>query len=343
MTRWRSVIGLGALCGLLVGCGDDVPSAEHPRDDSLRLNHLQAKGTHNSYHVETSDGIVDWNYTHAPLAEQLDAQGVRKLELDVHWDFDAQAHRVYHVPLVDEGSVCDRFVDCLEDVRGWSDDHRGHHPIFVQIEPKEQDGRDPEDPDDLDEWITYIEALEQEILSVFPEDRLITPDRVRGGAASLAEAIDGEGWPTLGEARGRVLFFLDCQRPFCVAYAHDGSGTDGRLVFPASEPGDPFEAVRVINDPVGRQDEIRMAVEAGRLVRTFADNVREALDEDTTRRDAALASGAHMLSSDVPAPRDDTGYVMEIPGGTPSRCNPLSAPADCIATDIEDPERLSGR
>lgn len=307
----------------------------HPMDDSLRLDHLQTKGTHNSYHVETTDGVQEWHYTHAPLDVQLDEQGVRKVELDVHWDVTLDAHRVYHVAIVDEGTTCDPFVECLQVIGGWSDYHPGHHPIFVMIEPKDQDGLEPA------EVASNMERLEEEILSVLPEERLITPDMVRGSRATLVEAIDQDGWPTLGEVRGRVLFFLDCNREVCVEYANAGTGLSGRLIFADSEPGDSWEAVRVMNDPVASQAEIQAAVADGRIVRTFADGIVGALSGDTNL-DAALSSGAHLLSSDVPAPRDDTSYVMEIPGGMPSRCNPISAPAECTSTDIEDPALLEG-
>jgi hypothetical protein len=309
----------------------------HPRDDTLRMNHLQAKGTHNSYHVETTNGtLVDWNYTHAPLAEQLDEQGVRKFELDVWYDALLDTHEVLHLPALDPGTVCDTLIECLEDIKGWSDYHPGHHPLFVQIEPKDQGSNDPEVVTERMEWV------EQDILSVFPEERIITPDEVRGGADSLAEALDAQGWPTLGQARGRILFFLDCHRDHCVDYAHGGTGLDGRLIFAASQEGDPFDAVRVINNPESQLEQIQDAVMAGRIVRTMVDNVLRALDNDTTRLEAGLESGAHMLSSDVPVPRDDTEYVMEIPGGTPSRCNPISAPPDCVSTDLEDPDLLTG-
>jgi hypothetical protein len=58
-------------------------------------------------------------------------------------------------------------------------------------------------------------------------------------------------------------------------------------------------------------------------------------------RDAALASGAHFVSTDYEEPNPAfSSYVVTIPGGTPARCNPVTAPADCSPTDVEDPERL---
>ncbi|MEZ4238711.1 MAG: hypothetical protein R3F59_21680 [Myxococcota bacterium] len=46
------------------------------------------------------------------------------------------------------------------------------------------------------------------------------------------------------------------------------------------------------------------------------------------------------MSTDYPAPLGWTSYWVEIPGGAPSRCNPVTAPEDCASTDVEDPARL---
>lgn len=306
----------------------------HPLDDVLRLNHLQAEGTHNSYHLRNGERVIDdWNYEHAPLGEQLGSHGVRAIELDVHWDAEIQRLRVYHLDLIDPRSTCDRFLDCLVELRRFSDAHPGHHPIFVQIEPKSSAGVTPTELGD---------ALDAEIRAVFGPELLVTPDLVRGDAETLAAAIAAEGWPTLGEVRGRVLFFLDCDRDFCVEYA--GDGLEGRVAFVDSEPGDAFAAVRVMNTP---GEDVREAVMAGFLVRTRAISMPDALEADAAtlhaELDLALASGAHIISTDVPVPRDDVALHVAIPAGTPSRCNPITAPAECTSESIEDPARIVPR
>src|SRR5690606_9018207 len=63
-----------------------VSGVEHPLDEVLRIHHLQAKGTHNSYHIAPPRAPGVWDYTHAPLDVQLGAQGVRKVELDLYFD-----------------------------------------------------------------------------------------------------------------------------------------------------------------------------------------------------------------------------------------------------------------
>ena len=83
---------------------------------------------------------------------------------------------------------------------------------------------------------------------------------------------------------------------------------------------------------------IQELVAQGFIVRTRADgDTVEARTGDTTKRDAAIESGAQFVSTDYPVPNPDfeTGYFVEIPGGMPAGCNPISAPADCRAEDIE--------
>jgi hypothetical protein len=301
-------------------------------DDVLRLNHLQCEGTHNSYHVQPTEVTApSWSYTMAPLAQQLDEQGVRKLEIDVHWDPATSTFNVFHLPRFDAVSTCDTFVQCLTNVRDWSRRHPGHHPVFIQLEPKTLPVGDPA------ARLLALDALDTEILSVFEPAEVITPDEVQGARATLEQAVTEDGWPTLGETRGRVLFFFNCSREECLAYANDGTDLAGRVIFADSQEGDAWSAVRIHNTP---NADARAAVEAGYLVRTFADGISDLLADGSNDLEAALASGAHMLSTDVPAPRDDMDYFVEIPGGTPSRCNPVTAPPGCTSLDIEDPARL---
>jgi hypothetical protein len=63
----------------------------------------------------------------------------------------------------------------------------------------------------------------------------------------------------------------------------------------------------------------------------------EARSGNTGPRDAALASGAQFVSTDYPEPNPDfgTGYFVQIPGGTPGRCNPVNAPPGCRSVALE--------
>src|SRR5689334_359614 len=91
------------------GCGDEERSLSfhYPLDDSLRLNHIQSEATHNSYHVQTPGNNVSvWAYTHQKLEDQLEKQGVRGFELDIHFNVEQNAFEVYHLDELDGGTTC---------------------------------------------------------------------------------------------------------------------------------------------------------------------------------------------------------------------------------------------
>ncbi len=79
------------LSALTIGCksapDECVPlDFEYPQDSQLAFQHIQAKGSHNSYHIESTSGTIpEWEYTHQPLGIQLATQGVRQLELDLYY------------------------------------------------------------------------------------------------------------------------------------------------------------------------------------------------------------------------------------------------------------------
>ena len=383
---WMLAVTALALLLAGCGADDKVPAptaATYPLDDTLRLNQIQVLGTHNSYHVQARPALFAWllkfdrslaqtlEYSEAPLDVQFAAQGVRQIELDVFADpagglfanraglryakedtasgipeLDQPGFKVLHVQDLDFESTCWTFVSCLRTVKQWSDATPGHVPLMIQIEAK--DGtipiRNSAIPVPID--ATQLDALDAEIRSVFPPGQLITPDEVRGGRASLEDAIRTVGWPTLGATRGRILFTLDNGGTIRDAYVAGHPALAGRILFTDSPPGSPEAAFQKLNDPIGDFDRIRAAVAAGYIVRTRSDaDTVEARTGDTGPRDAALASGAQFVSTDYPVPETKwgTGYLVQIPGGTPARCNPINAPASCTANDIENPAALATR
>lgn len=332
------LLGL-ATSALAASCGGDAlpPLRErgdfvHRTDATLRMNEVQMLATHNSYHVRhTLTAIPDWQYSMPQLRDQLGRDGIRGLEIDVHWNPETLAYDVRHIALVDDASSCPTLDACLREIRAFSDENPGHHPLFVQFELKTPMAANVTD--------AMLDALDAEIRAVFPDELRVTPEMVRGTHATLAEAVTTEGWPALGAVRGRTLFAFDCDRTICLRYAGTDGSLTGRVIFPDSVPTDPFAAVMIYNSPDAGATSL---VQQGFLVRVFADSIADVL-AGTNELDAALASGAQVLSTDVPAPRIDVTYRPRIPGGTPSRCNPVIAPASCVPTDVEDPALLQGR
>ncbi len=312
------------------GCTSSNSPCEYPLDQLLSLNDLQMKGTHNSYHLRPdSSGVADWDYSHAPLDVQLEEQGVRQFELDVYRQAEG-GFRVQHVPDLDPYSNCSPLTQCLGLLKEWSDANPRHLPIMVMIEPKDFF-------DQIDEPEDYFQDLEGRILSVWPEDRLILPDAVLGDKASLREAVTSGGWPTLGSSRGKALFLLLDNAELRTAYTHGDKDAGGRLIFPrAGDTLAAYAAILLLDDPIGSHESIQDAVAAGFMVRTRADSgTVEARANDYTRLDAALSSGAQFVSTDFPAPGGGFDYWVNIPDGTPSRCNPVSAPPECNSQALE--------
>ena len=334
------LLALLSACGKAATAPDAGPPPQHPHDDVLTLFHAQLKATHNSYHLKGDTDLVAWSYSHAPLDVQAEKQGVRGFELDLHYKPDTDTLEVFHVESLDEKTTCRKFVDCLGKLKAWSDAHPLHLPLVIHLEPKSDLTDAQQDP--------FIARTEKDILSVWGEGRLITPAMVQGDAATLGEAVSKRGWPTLAATRGKVLFAWDDSKATRSHYTHGGKDLLGRLIFVDSAPGEPLAAYAILNDVVGEanQKKIAAALAANMLVRVFADNeMVEPTKNDRSVLEAALASGAQIISTDVPAKVDGLEYFVEIPGGTPARCDPVTAKGDlpCSSEALEDPKLLQPR
>jgi hypothetical protein len=351
---------------LLLGCFD-----AHPR-----LNEIQVVGTHNSYHVQPRPSLLGalagfdpqlsatLEYTHLPLDEQLE-RGARQLEIDVFADPDGGRYarragliaigedprsglaeldepglKVLHIQDLDFETHCSTFVACLETVRRWSRAHPSHVPLMIMIEAKSEAIDDPLGLGfvvPIPFGAAEVEAIDAEIRSVFSEAELITPDQVRGDARTLDRAVTGRGWPSVFDARGKLLFTLlngDSTRD---RYVDGHPSLSGRVMFTNSPRDAPEAAFFNVNDALVDGPQINELVSEGFLVRTRADiDTIEARNGDTSRRTAAFASGAQYVSTDylVPDASFGTGYVATLPGGGSVRCNPLAAPDSCDAEHL---------
>ena len=330
-----------ALC-LGVGCAGAPPADtagldpdeldwSYPLDDVLRVTHGQVLGTHNSYHIAPDPALVEeWEYTHEPLDVQAGELGVRQFELDAWYNEDTEGVDVYHVPIVDDGTSCETLVGCLEVLRAWSEDNPAHFPLIVLIEPKDEVAAlaMTDRPDELDEAV----------LAGWPREAMWTPDDQQGEHATLRESVLTDGWPLLGELRGKAIFVLLDSGDGLEAYTAGQTTVAGRPLFPLVDPDHDLAAFFLMDDPVGSAANIGEAVDAGFLVRTRADAGGPPEDGSTERLEAAVASGAHCLSTDYPEAHEETGYQAAVPGGVPVGCNPRTAPEDCTAEALEDPQ-----
>jgi hypothetical protein len=181
-----------------------------------------------------------------------------------------------------------------------------------------------------------LNRIDAEIRSVFPPEQLLVPDDVRGEEVTLELAVQTRGWPRLSQARGRIMFALDNTGSARDLYIAGHASLEGRVLFTDSPAGTPEAAFMKRNDPLSEPGEIEALVQQGYMVRTRADaDTVQARTNDTTQRDAALASGAHFISTDYPVPNPAfSEYQVTLPGGRVARCNPVN-PGPCEERFLE--------
>ena len=313
-------------------------------DGKLRTNQVQVLATHNSYHIQQDAPIQSsptTQYTHAPLDQQLDL-GVRGFEIDVVNAPDG-SFPVVHTPVVDATSNCTPLAQCLQVIRTWSEAHPGHVPIFVLIEPKNDDVDFVIDPTLRRFDAAGLDQLDKTVRSSLGRG-LITPDSVRGKSKTLRGAVTGRGWPTLAKTRGKTLVALNTGGTIRGAFLQGHPSLERRAMFVTADEQSPAAAVIKMDDP--DEARIQALVKQGFIVRTRSDaDLIEARNNDTSRRDIALRSGAQIVSTDfeVAVPAIGGDYVVQIPGGTPARCDPVNAPKNCRPSDVENPAQLTRR
>jgi hypothetical protein len=178
-----------------------------------------------------------------------------------------------------------------------------------------------------------LDALDNEIRSVLPGRRLITPDEVRGGAATLRDAVHRRGWPSLQAARGRIYILFDVRPAVSDVYRHGHPSLAGRAMFGWYPEDQPESAVQIVQDPLVDGSRIRRWVGQGVVVRTRTDaNTLEARKHDLTKARAAMASGAQAVSSDYyPGAPDPLhlGFVVTLPDDAMARCSPVRIVSGC--------------
>jgi hypothetical protein len=302
-----------------------TPPPVYPRDGELRLNQLQIKGSHNSYHLPPAVPATDEAYTMPTLTAQFTTYGVRAVELDLH--YDQGEFFVYHLAVEDPESTCPRLAACLSEINAWSAANPGHAPLVVYL--------DPRDETDAVKVGDHLHELEAVLLAGLPRAQVVIPDDVIGPSADLQAAIEARGWPTLGALRGKVLFVYWSFSDTAWRYADNGTSLAGRVMFvAATAPGWRHAMILGMDTAQDQEAQIRAAVLQGYLVRTRADDEPGRGGDFPARRDAALRSGAQAVLTDYPQGLGD--YRVDIPGGTPGRCNPVVGVVDgCTSGDVE--------
>lgn len=335
-------------------------SQKNKNNAEISLNEIQIIGSHNSYKIgiekplfnyllDKNPSISGLEYEHITLTEQLNL-GLRGLELDIFNDpeggyysnpkgldmvrasgitpipFDEEEKlklpglKVFHVQEIDFRSTQLLFKDALLELKKWSDANIGHTPIIITMNTK--DSEIPQTRKPLPFTAEALQNIDMEIRDVFNEERLITPDRVRGKFETLEQAVLTNGWPLLKEVQNRFLFVLDEGDEKINDYLSRFPNLKGAVLFVNSEEGNPTAAFRIINNPVENFDKIKNLVDLGYMVRTRADgDTKEARNNDYTKFEKAKASGAHIITTDyyLPSTFFESDYKISFDNGTYER------------------------
>lgn len=313
---------------------------------------------------EHPGGLTDMSqtldYVQMPLQAQL-RSGVRSLEIDLQPDPEGGIYadplpyrqlreqgatdlapiyrdeltrpgmKVFHVADLDFRSQCPTLRSCLTLLRQWSDSEPGHSPVFILLEPKMSGleraipGATTVPPFDA----AAFDEIDDSIRNILGRDKVFTPDDLRGDMSTLEAAALARRWPTVAQARGKFLFLYlvpGMNLPAFAPYLDGRPSLQGRMAFVQGKPGMAHTAFMLFDNALTRNAEIRSAVQKGYLVRTRADiDTADARKNDGSRRDAALASGAQIISTDyltTPNVYANAYHLAPFPGGW--RCNALA-------------------
>jgi hypothetical protein len=306
-------------------------------------------------------------YGHIPVEQQLDL-GLRALEIDVVSDPQggryahprgiaavAENHlppgppydpeglmnkpglKVMHIPDMDFRSNVYTLQQELALLKAWSAAHPHHLPIPITMNAKDEEIERPDFVPLLKFDKAAFDAWDAEIVSGLGRERLITPDDVRGKYPTLEAAVLAQSWPALESARGKFLFVLDEEGRKRDTYIEGHPSLRGRVMFTNSTEGHPEAAFRIVNEAQQDAAYIQYLVRSGYYVRTRADSdTVEARKNDYTRWQAALISGAQVISTDYYQPDPAVGpYHVQLPSNRPGRWNPLLLPEDWPLPELE--------
>lgn len=338
---------------LLLGCllhADHASAQPFINPDSVPINHIQVIGSHNSYRKPMDRGIMHtlrlldpfyWcnpspakqlQYSHLPIAEQLEVYGMRSLEIDIHHDPEGGRYyyrhgnflaskksesgveelkqpgmKVLHIADIDYNTHHYTFRSVLAEVKQWSDAHPRHLPIYILVEPKEEGPGDHVKAFGMQPTLKFDSLawamVDEDIRTVFADrpEQVFTPDELRGNHESLREAVLTDGWPLLGEMRGRIVFIIHGAVRHADNYARQHPSFRGRPMFAQSAADREHGAFIKLDNPFPA--EVAQHVQQGYMVRTRTDTPGyEARKNDTSMREAAFASGAQILSTDYYRP-----------------------------------------
>ena len=302
------------------------------------------------------------DYAHEPLTMQLDSFHLRSVELDIYADpnggqfyyrkknnllgkpkpsgiaeLKQPGFKIMHIPDIDYNTTNYTFVSALSELKKWSDAHPTHLPIYILVECKEETIAEKISnlhfATAIPFSINVVNDIDKEIKSVFGDSlkNVITPDIVRGNYPTLREAVLADHFPTIAAARGKFIFVL--MEVGSENYLQNHPSLQGRAMFTFSTPDRPECAFIKYDDAKENELKIIEAVKKGFMVRTRADEpFHQNRTGDYTQQQAAIRSGAQIISSDYYTPdmrykkhpKKYKNYFCKFQGSDIARINTVS-------------------
>ena len=281
------------------------------------------------------------DYGHVPLPEQFDNYNIRGIEIDINYDPKGGLYRkrkvnklitglrqkvkdplmkqpgfkVLHIADVDYETNYLTFKQVLNELKTWSAAHPNHTPIFVNIESK---GFNPGDESGFLRFLGFkralqfnedaFRALDKEIFDVLSADNIFQPNDLKANFSNIKERLNQQGWPLLKDCLGKIIFILEGNNQDL----YEKSGVN-RPMFVYNPPNGENTAFVVKNDPIGNEQEIELLTHKY-IVRTRSDaGTLEARANDYKRFNAAIKSGAQIISTDYYKPDPRLGsFVIKL-------------------------------
>lgn len=272
---------------------------------------------------------IQLDYGHISIEDQFDKYNVRGIELDVYYDPKGKLYRkrkinrfifgqkvrvknetmnqpgfkVLHIPDIDFETNYLTFLESLNALKRWSDMNPNHSPVFVNVEAK---GSSAADESRFLRLIGFKRAvrfdslayimLDNEINSVFPKERLFTPNQLRNGFETISERLNEEGWPALNSCLGKIIFILQGDND--EIYKRSIDRNEDRVLFVYAEPGEVSTAFVIRNSSKGIETEIKELAKKY-IVRSRADaGTHQSRNNDYSDYQSVLKSNAQIISTD---------------------------------------------
>lgn len=301
----------------------------------IKFNEMSFLGTHNSYQTAATDetknlygylsdltfGIYDdaaIEFENETLTQQLNC-GIRSFELDIEtFNRDGDiSFTCMHSPYFEMSTSCYDFSLMLKEIAMWSDNNPDHLPITIIIEPKAA-FIPLEDMKYFN--FDYALALDETLREGLGE-KLFTPADMLRDYESFGKMRAADDWCKVKDMLGKVVVLLhECS--VTEKYIAVDESIKTQAMFPMLREKDidrdcasfilcnnPEKLLKIKEEVIG---------EKKLMVRTRADQFAQITEK---KREDALASGAHIISTDYPLRTDSEpgDYVVVFGNGATVR------------------------